>query len=54
MEKIEIIEIKEIKMKINEKTKSQAHRAEDDDSTRCWAVSCNAPSPGEEEELEIT
>jgi hypothetical protein len=49
MEKIEIIEIK---MKINEKTKSQAHRVEDDDSTRCWAVSCDAPSPGEEEELE--
>lgn len=55
MEEIEIIEIK---MKINEKTKSQLtvqHWVEDD-TTRCWGVNNCVDAPGEEEleELEIT
>jgi len=54
MEKIEIEKME----KVNEKTKSQetSHRAEDDDdSTRCWGVSCDStplPPPEEEEEWE--
>jgi len=52
MEKI--VEIKEIKIK-DDKTKSQdaPQRVEDDDSTRCWGVSCDStpPPPPPQEEV---
>jgi hypothetical protein len=53
---MEEIEIERIKMEINEKTKPQetSRQAEDDDdSTRCWGVSCDSPPPPQEEEEEL-